>query len=132
MRPCLQGRRDVRWTLAIPLVAVTVGSVAASASADVFVRGPTAEVGNYLANAFGLHDVHGNVWEHVADCFLNHLRDHPVDGSPVTVCSYPLHVARGGSCLQQWFDVRSASRTATGDNERDAYFGLRVARRLEQ
>jgi formylglycine-generating enzyme required for sulfatase activity len=92
--------------------------------------GPTEEVGTFPANPWGLHDVHGNVWEIVEDCFLNHLRDHPADGAPVKACNHSLGVARGGSYLRQWFDVRSATRTAIPINERDAYFGVRVMRTL--
>ena len=40
----------------------------------------TAPVGSFAANPFGLHDVHGNVWEWVADCWHDDYQGAPVDG----------------------------------------------------
>jgi formylglycine-generating enzyme required for sulfatase activity len=80
----------------------------------------TATVGSFAANAFGLHDMHGNVWEWVEDCYALY-------GAKPTCAS---HVIRGGS----WNDVprflRSAVRQGITDF-RSAIIGFRVARALQ-
>ena len=38
-------------------------------------------VGSYAPNAFGLYDMHGNVWEWVEDCWKDNYRRAPRDGS---------------------------------------------------
>ena len=60
----------------------------------------TAPVGSFEANAWGLHDVHGNVWEWVEDCWHENYARAPRDGSAWTTggdCGR--RVLRGGS----WF-----------------------------
>ncbi|MDP6342020.1 MAG: SUMF1/EgtB/PvdO family nonheme iron enzyme, partial [Alphaproteobacteria bacterium] len=72
----------------------------------------TEPVGTYRPNAFGLYDVHGNVWEWVEDCWHGNYRDAPTDGNAWTTggeCGR--RVLRGGS----WFNgpryLRSAVRS---------------------
>ena len=51
-----------------------------SVCADGFDR-RTAPVGSFGANAFGLHDMYGNVWERVEDCWHENYEGAPTDGS---------------------------------------------------
>ena len=70
----------------------------------------TTDVGSFPPNAFGLYDMHGNVWEWCQDDWHNNYIDAPKDGSGWTSRSGNTKVVRGGS----WFNVprncRSASR----------------------
>ncbi|MCI4645130.1 MAG: formylglycine-generating enzyme family protein [Hyphomonadaceae bacterium] len=90
----------------------------------------TAPVGSFYANASGLYDMHGNVWEWVEDCYQDSYDGAPVDGSArqVSNCSY--RVLRGGAWnggpnLGRW-----ALRYWRSSNEGDNHIGFRVARTL--
>ena len=88
----------------------------------------TSPVGSFGANAFGLHDVHGNVWEWVEDCYNDSYAGAPNDGSVWSSGTCSRHVLRGGS----WYDdprfLRAANRGGSGTGYRDNNFGFRVAR----
>ena len=88
------------------------------------------EVGSLPANAFGLHDIHGNVWEWVEDCYKPNYREAPADGSAVTTPGCRLHVLRGGSWNYYPWALRSAHRYATPGDVRLNNVGLRVVRSL--
>ena len=90
----------------------------------------TAPVGSFLANSFALHEVHGNVWEWVADCWNENYRGALADGSARMSgdCSY--RVLRGGSWINASHDLRSANRIRSRTGDRDNFLGFRVARTL--
>ena len=92
--------------------------------------GQTLEVGSFPANGFGLHDVHGNVWEWVQDCWNSSYEGAPVDGSAWESgnCSY--RVLRGGDWRCRPRLLHSANRNRIGTGARRSYFGFRVARTL--
>jgi formylglycine-generating enzyme required for sulfatase activity len=93
----------------------------------------THAVGTKTANAFGLHDMHGNVWEWVQDCPAgNYSAGQPSNGSAYTSgsCSYSYRVFRGGSWLNDPLYLRSAIRDGYDPTYRDNFLGFRVARTL--
>ena len=92
----------------------------------------TAPVGSFSANRFGLHDVHGNVWEWVEDCRHGSYVGAPGDGSAWTTGGECGHrVLRGGSWSGGPRDVRSAYRGWLGSGIRGNLVGFRVARTLD-
>lgn len=93
-------------------------------------RKRTLEVGSFAANAFGLHDMHGNVWEWVADCHSSNYAAVPADGSPAPHIPGCQRVMRGGSWIDSPRVLRSACRGHVPSNTRFIYRGVRVARQL--
>jgi formylglycine-generating enzyme required for sulfatase activity len=80
------------------------------------------------ANAFGLYDMSGNVWEWVADSYHDNYAGAPADGSAWEGGS--MHVLRGGSWGKDATNSRSAARYKFGSNYRDFSFGFRLVRTL--
>jgi len=75
-----------------------------------FVAKKTAPVGAYPPNAWGLCDMHGNVWEWTADWFsADYFRSSPVDDPPGP-SSGTHHTLRGGSASVKSDECRSAIR----------------------
>ena len=73
----------------------------------------TVTVGSFAANAFGLHDMHGNAAEWVEDCYFNTYTGAPSDGSARTSCGgSTLPILRGGSWVSTSQNLRSAGRFA--------------------
>ena len=92
----------------------------------------TAPVGRYAANAVGVYDMHGNVWEWVQDCWHSSYLGAPADGSAWSSdCNDERRIVRGGS----WFDpprfLRSASRNRAPASIRGALMGFRLVRTLK-
>jgi formylglycine-generating enzyme required for sulfatase activity len=93
--------------------------------------GRTSEVGAYPANPWGLHDMHGNVWEWAEDDWHENYRGAPSDGSAWKATRNPrLCVLRGGSCLSNSRYCRSACRGRLVTDNRVDLVGFRVARTL--
>ena len=90
-----------------------------------------AEVGKYKPNAFGLHDMLGNVREWVADCHILGYASAPTDG---TVRKHEgaceKRVVRGGAWLDGPSTARSAYRYSEVENMRNYQTGFRLARDL--
>ena len=78
-------------------------------------------------NAFGLHDLYGNVWEWVEDCFHASYAGLPLDGSAwTTACTSPQRVLRGGSWSDEASSMRNRGRYAP--EIRNLITGFRLAR----
>ena len=92
----------------------------------------TAPVGSFGANPFDLHDVHGNVWEWVDDCWHGSYAKAPGDGSAWTrggECGR--RVLRGGSWPYSPRGVRGAVRLGVSSGIRNDDVGFRVARVMD-
>jgi eukaryotic-like serine/threonine-protein kinase len=89
-------------------------------------RGKTTPVGSFPANAFGLYDLHGNVWEWCGDKYQENYTGAPRDGSPwVTKNSNSHVVLRGGSWNLNPPYCRSAFRNEVAPDYDFNFFGFR-------
>jgi formylglycine-generating enzyme required for sulfatase activity len=81
-------------------------------------RGQTTDAGSFPANTWGLHDMHGNVWEWCADHWHDNYNKAPADGSPWIndKSNYSNRLLRGGS----WYFIPGNCRSAyRGSNHPD-------------
>jgi formylglycine-generating enzyme required for sulfatase activity len=92
----------------------------------------TAPVGQFPPNAFGLFDMHGNVWQWVADGWHdNYYGNPPSDGSVwLEGADETRRVGRGGSWYLPPVFMRSAGRNPFAAGSRDDSLGFRVARTI--
>ncbi|MDP2786794.1 MAG: SUMF1/EgtB/PvdO family nonheme iron enzyme [Pseudomonadota bacterium] len=90
----------------------------------------THPVGQKQANAFGLHDLSGNVWEWVADCYHDSYSGAPSDGSVWQDGGCSRRVERGGSWLFSAGYAHAADRDRNVLSNRVSFLGFRPARTL--
>ena len=90
-----------------------------------------APVGSFKSNAFGLYDMHGNVYEWVEDAWHDNYSGAPVDGSAwLEGGDASRRVVRGGSWSAIPGFLRAAFRISGNTVDRYNYIGFRVARTL--
>ncbi|MFM6135509.1 MAG: formylglycine-generating enzyme family protein, partial [Sphaerospermopsis kisseleviana] len=81
--------------------------------------------GSFPPNAFGLYDMHGNVWEWCLDDWVDNYNNAPTDGSAVT-SKTESNLLRGGSWVSFAWLCRSANRLRGTRVARFSYLGFRV------
>ncbi len=93
------------------------------------MKGPylkeTSAVGTYPANAWGLYDMHGNVFEWCSDWYGEYPSGSVTD--PIGPATGSSRVYRGGSWSRDAVFCRSAYRPSNGPSNRHVLLGFRVA-----
>jgi formylglycine-generating enzyme required for sulfatase activity len=98
--------------------------------ADEFVQ--SAPVGSFKANAFGLYDMLGNVFQWTEDCWTDNYQGAPTDGSAQSAGDCTQHELRGGSWFTQPDFVRTSYRNRFDGDYRSTSIGFRLIREIPQ
>jgi formylglycine-generating enzyme len=85
--------------------------------------GTTTKVGSYAPNAWGLYDMHGNVWEWCLDWYGTYPGGSVTDPRGPTTGKY--RVIRGGGWISSGRDCRSADRDDFWPDQRNLLIGFR-------
>ena len=83
-------------------------------------------MGSFAPNAFGLYEMHGNVWEWCQDAWHGNYNGAPTDGSAWETGGNVARVVRGGSWDGFPALARSAARHGYAPDGRSGSFGFRV------
>ena len=85
-------------------------------------------VGKLKPNPWGLYDMHGYLWEFVADCWHPNYKGGPTNGSAWTAGNTAERVVRGGSWKDRHDQLRCATRRQVADDLADDAIGFRCVR----
>lgn len=124
---------EAEWEYACRAGAVSRYAFGDTASAEQINfgrnKGGTVPVGQYPHNAWGLFDMHGNVWEWVEDVWNSGHRGRPEDQRVRLDGPEPdTRTVRGGSWDDPQHRVTCASRNRKDRDQRENEIGFRVAR----
>jgi len=107
------------------------------ANYNCIYSGQTTYVGSFPPNAFGLYDMHGNVWEWCADVWHDNYKGAPTDGSAWEIEKKGIlaklfkggedRLLRGGSFYYDPYFCRTANRYRGSSGLRLDWFGVRAA-----
>lgn len=92
--------------------------------------GGTHPVGQHPPNAWGLYDMHGNVWEWVQDWYGPYTPELAIEPQGPSAGIH--RVLRGGSWFTPAVKCRATARSRWPADDRDADIGLRLVRRMEE
>ena len=91
-------------------------------------REKTVVVGSFSSNAWGLHDMHGNIWEWCSDWYDAEFYGKSTARDPENTAKSEFRALRGGSWYYNPGDCRSAGRSGGNPANRDVDWGFRVVR----
>ena len=120
---------EAEWEYACRAGTTTAYSYGDSLTNDANIDGfSISAVGSYKSNAFGLYDMHGNVWE----CCNDWKADYPAGAvtDPKGPATGKYRVLRGGSFYNSESIARSSNRFFNTPSYRLFILGFRLARTL--
>ena len=109
-----------------PSLPADAANVSTAAQGVAVNGGSTTVVGSFAPNAWGLYDMHGNVWEWTDDEPCEYTEGTATD--PHNACGHPLKSIRGGSWYFAADSARCALRYTHRPADRGFSLGFRVVR----